>query len=129
MKNRAKCKKCAQIIESFHATDYVNCKCGEIAICGGQNKLEAYAVDFTNFLRVDDNDNETSVAFKESSEEKPEELSETPPKVITKKELIDILDEMIKSDENLPERALHAQLTYYDLLRYMMLISNILKKE
>jgi hypothetical protein len=129
MKNRAKCKKCQNIIESFHLTDYVSCKCGEIAISGGQNKLEAYAVDFTNFLRVDDNDNEVLVEYKDSPKEKPENLSDTPPKVITKKELIDILDEMIKSDESLPEQALHAQLTYYDLIRYMMLISNILKKE
>ncbi len=56
MKNRAKCKKCHSVLESFHEFDYITCKCGEIAISGGNQKLECYANDWSNFLRVDDND-------------------------------------------------------------------------
>lgn len=129
MRNRAKCKLCKSVLESFFADDYVHCKCGEIAIWGGNQELGTKANNYANFLRVDDKDNEIIVQYKESSEEKPKELGDAPPKAITKNELVAILDEMIKSDESLPEQALHAQLTYYDLLRYMMLISNIFKKE
>lgn len=129
MKNRAKCKLCETIIESFYKDDYVYCKCGEIAISGGNSALETWAKDYANFLRVDDRGNEITVTYKGSADKTPKEIPEEIPKAMTKKEMLDILDAMIKGDEQLPEKALHASLSYYDLLRYMLIISNILKKD
>ena len=36
IRNRAKCKKCKQIIESKFTHDFVTCKCGAISLDGGQ---------------------------------------------------------------------------------------------
>ena len=33
--NRAKCKKCGDVITSYHRHDYVSCKCASIAVDGG----------------------------------------------------------------------------------------------
>ncbi len=35
MKNQARCKKCGDVIESKHRHDFVQCKCGAIAVDGG----------------------------------------------------------------------------------------------
>ena len=35
LRNRARCKKCGDIIESKHRHDHVACSCGEIAVDGG----------------------------------------------------------------------------------------------
>ena len=40
MRNRAKCKLCSSVIESYHRYDEVSCKCGEINISGGNDVLE-----------------------------------------------------------------------------------------
>lgn len=58
MRNRAKCKLCGDILESFHEFDYQTCKCNEISISGGLIRYECAAKDFSNFLRVDDEGNE-----------------------------------------------------------------------
>lgn len=34
IRNRARCKKCGDIIESRHGHDFVWCKCGTIAVDG-----------------------------------------------------------------------------------------------
>lgn len=38
--NKAKCRKCGDIIESKHVHDYVSCKCGAIAVDGGHYYLK-----------------------------------------------------------------------------------------
>lgn len=130
MRNRAKCKLCQSIIESFHQFDHITCKCSEISISGGDFVFTAYAKDFANFLRVDDEGNEIIVSYTDKLPDKDtEQKLDEPPKKVTKKELLDILDTMIKADESLPEQAQHAPLSYYDLLRYMLVIQNILKKD
>ena len=129
MRNRAKCKLCLSVLESFHKNDFVACKCGEIAICGGLETLITQAKDYANFLRVDDEGNEIIVTYKgENTEEATKELHADPVKPITKKELLDMLEEFIRSDEKLPESAQMSPLTYYDLSRYMLIILEILKK-
>jgi ribosomal protein L32 len=35
IRNRAKCKRCGDIIESKHSHDFVSCKCKAIALDGG----------------------------------------------------------------------------------------------
>lgn len=58
MRNRAKCRRCDDIIESTHRHDFVTCKCGEIAVDGGQAYFRAAAKNFENFIRLDDEGNE-----------------------------------------------------------------------
>lgn len=120
MKNRAKCKLCKSIIESFHDTDYVICKCGQITVSGGQ-KMECSAIDWINFLRVDDNGNEILVKIKDSSV-KPL-YNEIP----TCEDKIKMLEDLINSYENLPPKALEQPITGYDMLSALMLVSSIFK--
>lgn len=37
--NKAKCLKCGDVIESTHRHDFVQCKCGAIAVDGGREYL------------------------------------------------------------------------------------------
>ncbi len=124
MKNRAKCKKCHSVLESFHEFDYITCKCGEIAISGGNQKLECYANDWSNFLRVDDNDNEIIVNL-ENQNVKPLDIEAKPNP--TKEELLGYLDEMIKNIERLPPHGLASPVNHYDLVSSLLLLSSILR--
>lgn len=47
----------------------------------------------------------------------------------SRKELLEMFDEMIKSYENLPPLAMSTYVTHYDLLSSMLLVSSILKAE
>lgn len=38
-RNRAKCLKCLDVIESKHRHDFVYCKCGSFAVDGGKEYL------------------------------------------------------------------------------------------
>jgi hypothetical protein len=40
MRNRIKCRKCGDIIESKNRHDYVTCKCGAVAVDGGSSYLK-----------------------------------------------------------------------------------------
>lgn len=122
MINRAKCRLCNSIIESYHATDLVLCKCGEISVDGG-NALKCYAKDWQNFIRVDDNGNEIIVKIK-NNDTKPTEIDSTRP---NKKELLSMLDEMIKNIENLPQVAMTNPITHYDFASALLLLSSILR--
>lgn len=123
MINRAKCKLCKSVIESFHATDYVQCSCGEIAVDGGE-ALKCYAKDFSNFMRVDDLGNEIIISLKNQEKNQIDNLPKP-----TKDELFDMLDEMIKNIEKLPPNALSTPITHYDLLSSLLLISACLRAE
>ncbi len=122
MINRAKCKLCLSIVESLHDTDYVACKCGEVAVDGGQ-AMKCFAIRWENFIRVDDLGNEIVVKLKEEVEDKTDS-----PKP-SKKELLDMLFEMIKNIENLPPNAMSTPITHYDLLSALLLVSAILRAE
>lgn len=126
MKNRAKCKLCLSIVESFHAEDYVECKCGEIAVDKGDAMI-CYAKRFENFIRVDDQGHEivVKVVDKESrdkiSADIEEKLSESP-NPISKKELIFMLEQMIDTIEALPQQAKTAPVSHYDYLSLLVLV-------
>ena len=124
MKNRAKCKLCSDVIESFHDLDFVQCKCGEITVYAG-NSLRCSANNWNNFLRVDDQGSEIVVTIKEmSSDVKPLDM---PPSKPDKKELLGMLNDMIKNIENLPQHAALAPITHYDFASLILLISEIFK--
>lgn len=122
MKNRAKCKLCQSTIESFHDTDYVSCKCSHISVSGGL-RMECSAIDWNNFLRVDDQGNEIIVKVKESNEDVKPLYNENP----TREDKLKMLDEMIKSYDDLPTIALQAPITGYDFTSALLLISSILR--
>ncbi|SRR5258705_4610063 len=122
MKNRAKCKLCQSIIESFHDTDYVSCKCSHISVSGG-SRMECSAVDWNNFLRVDDQGNEIIVKVQGLQEDVKPLYNENP----TREDKLKMLEEMIKTYENLPTNALSSPITGYDFTSSLLLISSILR--
>jgi hypothetical protein len=133
MRNRAKCKLCEQIIESLHSHDYVPCKCGEIAIDGGDSYFRCVAHNWANFLRIDDDGNVIVPEIKDSPEleakglpEGNEAITESRAKV-GRAELLDMLDEMVKNIDNLPRHAMDAPVTHSDLSSVLLLISKVLR--
>lgn len=56
MKNRARCKKCLDIIESKYRHDFVTCKCGAIFLDGG-NDYWRQGGDLESIERLDDDGN------------------------------------------------------------------------
>ena len=123
MKNRAKCKLCKDVIESFHRHDYVSCSCGEISIDGGQDQYGASARDWANFLRVDDEGNEIIPKVVDKELETIDVVEE--PK-ISRQAKIDMLKSMAESIERLPQNAMTLPITHYDHLSLIILLHTIL---
>lgn len=121
MKNRAKCKICNTIIESFHSLDHVQCKCGEIMVYGGDS-LKCSAIEWSNFLRVDDQGNEIVVTVKDDVN--PLDIPKNKPGI---KELHQMLNEMIRNIENLPQHAAIEPITHYDFASALLLVSELFK--
>lgn len=124
MRNRAKCKLCKDIIESFHRHDFVECSCKEIFIDGGNDLLRAGAKDFNNFLRVNDNDEETPVTLVDEEDFKKVPLEQPP---LTRQDKLDMLKGMIDSYDRLPQHALLQPVTNADMASSLLLIYEILK--
>ena len=123
MKNRAKCKLCNEIIESFHRHDYVSCKCGEISIDGGLDYLRTSAKNYDNFLRVDDEGNEIKVTIKDKEE--PKEDIPIEYKKPKKAELLSDLKNMRIGIENLPNQGIYAPVTNYEFGSLLLLLEAI----
>lgn len=130
MRNRAKCKLCNEIIESFALLDCVSCKCGEISIEGGTQAYKAAAKNWDNFLRVDDDGVERAVTViskgKVSSPEQKADVNPLDMPPITKEDKLAALDDMIKSYESLPSHAMGAYATNYDVLSVLLLVKSLL---
>lgn len=119
MKNRAKCRLCNEILESFHKFDYVSCQCGEIAISGGADAFETSAKNYSNFLRIDDDGNELPVKLVTEGEAE----AITSDKAMGRLERI---DHVISQLETLPEGAMEQPLTHYDLVNLLRLIRDLI---
>ena len=50
--NKAKCRRCGDIIESKSVHDYVICKCGAIAVDGGKEYLRRSAIDLNDIIEM-----------------------------------------------------------------------------
>lgn len=132
--NKAKCRLCGDVIESFHRHDYVKCGCGEIAVDGGSLGMRCIAKDWSNFIRVDAEGNEFDIILK--SEEAPTEQRETQieaPEAQAlgtpqKENALILLQEMIKSYESLPHHAMHAPASNADLLSVLYLVGALFNK-
>jgi len=128
MRNRAKCKLCESIIESFHRHDYVKCKCEEIAIDGGRDYYKVIAKDFENFLRIDDEGNEIPIKVIDDESNKTEiPVDSSIPKKPKKSEVVKVLKEMANSYENLPQNAMISAVTHYDLHSLVLILSSIVE--
>lgn len=145
MKNKAKCKLCESTIESYTVNDYVECKCGEIAVCGGSYKYEVYAKNFDNFLRIDELGNIFPITVKQiteiSTDEKKEEneahtdttQEDTQQKekktlyesTATKQEVIEMLQELNSRIENLPTEARLQPINHYDFQSILLLLISL----
>jgi len=120
MRNRAKCKLCNSIIESFLENDFVTCKCGEISINGGAHQFHCEARNWENFLRIDDQGNEIIVKVKECIMEGEKTLST--------EDLFQELELMISYHEKIPQVAMMSSVNYYDFYSALIVIQNILKR-
>ena len=125
MKNRAKCKLCNSVIESFHDSDMVHCKCSEIYVYGGE-AMKCAANDWKNFVRVDDIGNEIIPKIVDKDSDVKQLDIDTKP---TKKELLDMLEQDIKNMENLPQGAMLTPITHYDFCSSLMLLLAILRAD
>jgi hypothetical protein len=128
MKNKAKCKLCGDVIMSYHQYDYVECKCGEITVDGGE-AMRCAAKNWDNFLRVDDEGKEHPIKIEELSKFDLADMEPYPndkPK-LSKEDLIMTIVEMRKNIENLPMSALQSPLTHYDMLSLLMLLESLFK--
>ena len=114
MRNRAKCRKCQSIIESFALLDYIECKCKAIAISGGTTKFEVYAHDYSDLIRVDDSGNEIVPKIVEKAEADKEIDAKESEKPLD--DPLKMLDDHIRYYQDMPEGALIAPITGYDLL-------------
>jgi hypothetical protein len=130
MRNRAKCKNCGDIIESFHRYDYVYCQCNEIGISGGSDEYHVAAKDFGNFLRIDDDGNEVKVLVKDKVEivQLNTVADFTRPK-LSRFELLRMLDETRQKFESLPVEALYAPVSHADFCSLLLLLSAIFRSE
>lgn len=123
MRNRAKCKLCNEIIESFHRNDYVTCECGEISVDGGADYFKASAKVWTNFLRIDDEDKEVEIKVVDKPNEDVKQLDNPP---LTREEKIKALDDLIDSYEKLPQAAMMQPASNYDILSVLLLVKSLL---
>lgn len=114
MRNRAKCKKCECIIESLNIHNTVTCKCGEISVSGGE-QLGCAAIDWSHFLRVDD---EGNVIVPTIQDKAP---------AVTYDDLLNALDEMIKRIEDMPPNAMVVSINHYDHVSLLMLLSSLFR--
>lgn len=115
MRNRAKCKACESIIESLSIQDEVSCKCGQISVSGGE-LLGCAAINWANFLRVDD---EGNVIVPQIKDKAP----------VCKADLLNALDEMIKRIEEMPSQAMIVAINHYDFVSLLILLSSIFKSD
>lgn len=128
MRNRAKCKLCNDVLESFLIDDTVVCSCGEISISGGEYRLLSSSRSYKNFLRIEDDGSEKPVKYIEEGKAGGDDQNvEEPVKPLTKKELINVLENKIKSLENLPPNAMTQPTTHYDLYETLLLLISIVR--
>ncbi|MDE3022097.1 MAG: hypothetical protein KGI54_09565 [Pseudomonadota bacterium] len=130
MRNRAKCRLCGDVIESFHQHDYVRCSCDQIAVDGGNHYHKCEAVDWVNFIRIDDEGNEIlpKIVDQIADARKPIDtvISEPPP--LSRDEKMMMLKQMADSYDRLPQSAMMVSPTNYDMHALIILLHSILKE-
>lgn len=132
MRNRAKCKLCNSIIESLIDSDAMECACGQISVYGGP-ELFCSAVNWVNFVRVDDDNNEIVVKVEYPGKEPQSIPIETPEDGVklpmTRKDMLGIVEDQIMNLNNLPGHAMQTPLTHYDYQSLLMMFASFLRLE
>jgi hypothetical protein len=129
MRNRAKCKLCQSIIESFLPDEIIYCKCGEIAVCDGP-ALRMWPFGSPHFLRVDDVGNEIVVSHKEKDGESDgDKQTNRPNEHRSKADLIKDFENAIEYIDKAPNHEQYSFVTNAALCHYMKALVNILKRE
>lgn len=121
MRNRAKCKLCNSIIESFHPTDLVFCSCGEIGVDKGSS-MKCIAKDWINFLRIDDQDNIIVPKIADANVKEDVDLPKP-----NREDLFKLLDAMIQNLEELPPSAMSTPINHYDYYSGLLLFRELLR--
>ncbi len=122
MKNRAKCKLCSSIIEVKNETDIFSCSCGEVSLDTQFGHCHAsIKSDPSNLLMVDDEGNEI-IPTRKRDDDAIEDVSK-----LSKKDLLNMLDEMKKHIDDLPQHAQHAPVTHSDLASVLSLLSLVFR--
>ena len=86
--------------------------------------MECAAIDWANFVRVDDLGNEVVPKIQDKDDVKPLDIGKP-----TKEDLLKMLDEMVESIERLPTHAMSAPISNYDHCAALILIASILKSK
>lgn len=124
MRNRAKCRLCGEVLESFHRHDYVECKCKEISIDGGADYFKCGARDWANFVRLDDTDNEVPIKVQEGNAEAKDAVLEP---LASREEMLANLKTEIDAIEQLPEPALRMPVSQFELWKVMSMFYALMK--
>lgn len=129
MRNRAKCKLCLSVIESFLPDEIVYCKCGEIAVCDGA-AMRMWPIGSPNFLRVDEIGNEVVVSYKEKGAEGHDNEGEHKPnEPRSKADLIKDFENAIEYIDKSPDHEKYSPVTNIALCHYLKALVNILKRD
>ena len=120
MRNRAKCKLCNSIIESFHEFDRITCQCDEISITGGQVRYECSSKNWNNFVRIADDDSEINVTVQDQPKPEIMEIAKD------KDYYLSLVSEMIAAIDHLPEQAKYSACTQMDYQSLLYLIKGFI---
>ncbi len=112
---KIRCKLCESILESITKKN-VTCTCGEVTL-DGYNELIHVKKSPLNAVEVDNEGNPI--------EKTPARIQEKP----SRKELIEELDRMRVSFENLPQQAMVSAINHYDFASLLLLLSAILRED
>lgn len=125
MRNRAKCKLCSSIIESLTKEDHISCECGEIEISGGNEAFLIKAKDFTNFIRIAEDDSEIKPVIMEKKKEQLPLPAEMQEQKIT--QTAAIFKEMVQRLERMKIEELTSPMSHQDFLYFLYLFADFLE--
>jgi len=116
MGNAARCRLCEYVLYPMD-DEIFTCKCGEVTLDGIIKKVKCQK-SVRNYIEIDDKGNEIVDDKDVKIEaEKPDKESQ-----------LNMLDEMIKSFENLPPYAMQGPINHYDFTSALLLLSSILRE-
>lgn len=150
MRNRAKCALCGDVIESvmenspterkkgdlieIRCSDYVECKCGEIAVFDGPAMGCASKNGYRNFLRLKEDGTEIPVKYheKEHNSQNDAMVDNTQEHDFqaqrSREELLQELIEIVSYNFKLPPHEYQAPLRVCDFVSVMVRVIEVLKK-
>jgi len=101
--------------------DYVSCKCGEIAVDGGDSYFRQMAKNPENFLRLADDD---TIIERMKEKEIPTEdiIKDISKEIPTKRELMGHLKDLLDRIQAMPDMAKTISINHYDYESLLILL-------